>query len=118
MQHLKLQSLRAGEDADREPRIEQLCPEFPLPDLAIKLVVEQPSRGDRHSRVHVEHENQPLQSGLSRGVELKFRIRHIGPVPHWRAVPQADQPDIDIAAAHHFLAVPGRFVVTRTEVRS
>jgi hypothetical protein len=87
-----------------------------LPGPQIRIVVMQPVCRDRQRRLLVEHEYQSDLSGFGRGVKLELGIGDVLTVPNRGTVTQADQADINVAAAHRGLAIVSWHFVTRGEV--
>ena len=80
------------------PAAERLLPRSVLPVDQLRW------RDARHRGVGVQHEHQPVQARLRRGIEFQLGVGHPRRIPHFRPVPGAQDPHVHIAARHPFPA--------------
>ncbi len=66
--------------------------------------------------VAVNQEDQAGKALLRRCIKFQFGVRHLGPITHWRAITQAKDPHIHIAAAHLLRTQTGGLLVGGGEI--
>ncbi len=109
VKYLKLQGVRGGEGADHQPGGAQPLAE-PVHGGPIRI-----GQRGRQAGWLIKQEYQPGQAGSASLIEFQLGIRH-GLAWHYRAIPESDHGDIDLALTDPPSAVVGWLAVAGGEV--